>query len=363
MKKRIAFFLASLRGGGAEKSVVHLANFYIVNGFDVDVVLVQKTGPYLKDLRSNVRIIDLNKNRSISSLLGLRRYLIEVEPDVLMSSVIHINLIAIFAKLLLLKRVNTRVLVNQVNHMTMSMTKGKKANVLQKLMFKVIAFLYSLSDGIICMSQGVMIDLLSHGSISKDSTTFIYNPVVTDAMINYPNNSSMFEKKTFLGIGRLEEQKHFSLLIDAFSLVKQSIDAQLIILGEGSLKQKLNNQVKDLGLENDVDIVGFVEDPFLYMKKSDTFVLSSLWEGFGNVVVESLALGMQVVSTDCLSGPSEILCDGEFGQLVPIDNVDALSLAMLNSVKKPIPKNKLIQRSKDFIVDKIAAEYQDFLLK
>jgi glycosyltransferase involved in cell wall biosynthesis len=363
MKKRIAFFLASLRGGGAEKSVVHLANYYIENGVDVDIVLVQKIGPYLKDLHSNIRIIDLNKNRSFNSILALRSYLLEVEPDVLMSSVIHTNLVTIFSKLLLFKRCKTRIVVNQVNHMTMSMTKRKKINGLHILKFKLIAFLYSLSDGVICMSKGVMKDLLSYGSISKHCIVYIYNPVVTGAMINYSTNSSLFEKITFLGVGRLEEQKHFSLLIDAFSIVKQSVDAQLIILGEGSLRGDLINQVQELGLQNDVHLAGFVDNPFSYMKRADTFVLSSLWEGFGNVVAESLALGMQVVSTDCPSGPSEILCGGDYGQLVPMDNVEALSVAMLKSVNCPIAKNKLIERSKDFLVNKIAIEYQNFLLK
>jgi glycosyltransferase involved in cell wall biosynthesis len=340
-----------------------LANYYIENGFDVDIILVQKIGPYLKDLHSNIRIIDLNKNRSISSILTLRSYLLEVTPDVLMSSVIHINLVTIFAKLLLFKRCKTRIVVNQVNHMTMSMAKGRKVNVLHILMFKLIALLYSLSDGIICMSKGVMQDLLSYGSISKHRITYIYNPVVTDAMIKYSTNSPLFERTTFLGVGRLEEQKHFSLLIDAFSIVKQSVDAQLIILGEGSLRADLANQVQELGLQNDIHLAGFVDDPFSYMKRADTFVLSSLWEGFGNVVAESLALGVQIVSTDCPSGPSEILCGGDYGQLVPVDNVKALSVAMLKSVNHPIAKNRLIERSKVFLVDKIAVDYQNFLLK
>ena len=363
MKKRIAFFLASLRGGGAEKSVVYLANYYIDNGFDVDIVLVQNTGPYLKELHSNIRVLNLSKSRSFYSILALRNYLIEVEPDVLMSSVIHINLVTIFSKLLLFKRVKTRIVINQVNHMTMSATKGEEVNSLHILMFKLITFLYSLSDGIICMSKGVMNDLLQYRSIPKHCMTYIYNPVVTDAMINYATSEPLFEKVTFLGVGRLEEQKNFSLLIDAFSIVRKSIDAQLIILGEGSLRVDLTNQAKELKLQNDIHLVGFVDDPFSYMKRSDAFVLSSSWEGFGNVVAESLALGVQVVSTDCPSGPSEILCNGNYGRLVPMNNVEALSAAMLNSINYPVSKNKLIKRSKAFLVDKVAVEYQNFLLK
>ena len=363
MKKRIAFFLASLRGGGAEKNVVNLANYYIDNGFNVDIVLVQKTGPYLRDLHSNVHIIDLNKSRSIYSILALRSYLLEVNPDALMSSVIHINLVTIFAKLLLFKKIKTRIVVNQANPMTVPMIKNGKVGLLHLLMLKLITFLYSFSDGIICVSKGVMQDILSFGLIPKNRTICIYNPVVTDAMIEYSTNSTPFEKITFVGVGRLEEQKNFSLLIDAFFIVKQSLDAQLIILGEGSLRAELFDQAYELGLQNDISLIGFVDDPFSYMKRSDAFVLSSLWEGFGNVIAESLALGVQIVSTDCPSGPSEILSGGDYGQLVPINNVEALSVAMLKSINSPINKDKLVERSKDFLVDRIAVQYQNFLLE
>lgn len=363
MKKRISFFLASLRGGGAEKNVVYLANFFIENGFKVDLVLVKKTGPYLKDLHSKINIIDLDKNRSISSIFALRRYLREVNPDVLMSSVIHINLVTILAKLLLFNKIKTRIVVNQVNHLTIPIIKNDKAKLFHLLKLRLIAFLYTFSDGIICLSKGVMKDVLSYGIIPKGLTTCIYSPVVTNAMIEYSSNIPPFKKITFVGVGRLEEQKNFSLLIDAFFIVKQSLDAQLIILGEGSLRGKLDSQVNKLGLQNDISFIGFIDDPFSYIKRSDALVLSSLWEGFGNVLAESLALGVQVVSTDCPSGPSEILCDGDYGQLVPVNNAEALSAAMLKSINSPINKDKLVERSKDFLVDRVALQYQHYLLE
>jgi len=363
MKKRISFFLASLRGGGAEKNVVFLANFFIENGFYVDLVLVKKTGPYLKDLHSKINIIDLDKNRSISSIFALRRYLREVNPDVLMSSVIHINLVTILAKLLLFNKIKTRIVVNQANPLTIPIIKNGKVRLLHLLKLKLITFLYSFSDGIICVSNGVKHDILSYGLIPKSLAISIYNPVVTDEMIKYSSNKKPFEKITFVGVGRLEEQKNFSLLIDAFCIVKQSLDAQLIILGEGSLRAKLVNQANELGLKNEISFIGFVDDPFSYIKRSDALVLSSLWEGFGNVLAESLALGVQVVSTDCPSGPSEILCDGDYGQLVPVNNAEALSAAMLKSINSPINKDKLVERSKDFLVHRIALQYQNYLLE
>ena len=124
----------------------------------------------------------------------------------------------------------------------------------------------------------------------------------------------------------------------------------------------MEKYIDELQLQKDVHLMGFVDDPFSYVKRADVFVLSSLWEGFGNVVAESLALGTQVVSTNCPSGPSEILGNGDYGRLVPIGNTEALSEEMLKAVKHPMDRSKLVSRSKDFLVDKIAIEYLDFLL-
>lgn len=363
MKQRIAFFLASLRGGGAEKNVVNLANYFIENGFNVDIVLVQETGPYLRDLHKNVRIIGLNKTRSIYSIFALRIYLLEVNPDALLSHVIHINLVTILAKLLLFKKIKTRIVISPANSLTTPIAKNGQVKLIHIAQLKLITCLYSIADGIIFSSKAGMTEALSYKSSLQNRSICIYNPVVTDSMIEYSSNRAPYEKITFVAAGRLEEQKNFSLLINAFFIVKQSLDAQLIILGEGSLRAKLANQANELGLQNDISFIGFVDDPCSYMKRSDAFVLSSLWEGFGNVIAVSLALGVQVVSTDCPSGPSEILCDGKYGQLVPVNNVEALSVAMLKSIHSPINRDILVERSKDFLVDRIALQYQHYLLE
>lgn len=362
MPKKIAFFLQSLVGGGAEKSVVNLANYYVTQGIDVDIVLVTKTGAYLKILDKRINVIDLKKSRSILSVFVLRNYLIKNQPDVLMASVVHTNIVMVLAKLCLFKKIETRLLVNQVNHLVYSLTQGRKEKLRDVFKLKIIACFYSLVDGVISMSQGVEVNLLSYGSIKKSKSTFIYNPVINDEVLSLSNQTiDKFEKKTFIAVGRLVKQKNFTLLIDAFAKVKEKTDAQLIILGEGELKLELEEQIKTLNLK-DVHLLGFVDNPFSYMKQSDVLVLSSLWEGFGNVLAEALALGTQVVSTNCPSGPSEILKNGQYGFLVESDNVNALSGAMMQALKNPIDKKTLIERSEDFRIEKIADQYKKFLL-
>lgn len=364
MPKKIAFFLQSLAGGGAEKSVVNLANYYVNQSIDVDIVLVTKTGAYLKILDKKINIIDLQKTRSILSIWSLRKYLVKNQPDVIMASVVHTNIVMVLAKILLFKNIKTKFFVNQVNHLVYSLTQGKKERVLDRFKFKLIAFLYSLSDGVISMSKGVESNLLSYGFITKEKSVFIYNPVINDEMLFLSKQAVdfNFNKKTFIAVGRLVKQKNFSLLIEAFSEIKNTLDCQLVILGEGHLRETLEEQIKQLKLKDDVHLLGFVDNPFAYIKQADVFVLSSLWEGFGNVVAEALALGTQVVSTNCPSGPSEILKNGKVGFLVEMNNSEKLADAMLKALENPIDESKLIERSLDFRIEKIAKQYQKVLL-
>jgi glycosyltransferase involved in cell wall biosynthesis len=142
------------------------------------------------------------------------------------------------------------------------------------------------------------------------------------------------EPPVILGVGRLTVQKDFPTLIRAFARVRQKRNARLLILGEGELRSELNALVAELGLQADVALPGFVENPFVFMRHASLFVLSSAWEGFGNVLVEAMACGMPVVSTDCPSGPAEILQNGKWGRLVPVGDVQALSEALLATLEE-----------------------------
>ena len=312
--KKIAFFLQNLSGGGAEKSVVNLSNFLITFGVDIDIVLVDKsTEVYLKDLDRKINVIDLNKNRSLKSIFKMRRYIKNQKPDVIMSSVTHINIILAIVKLVSGK-INTKIVLNQVNHLSSIVEHHVSIKFYQKIILRMLVMIYNTTDGVISMSKGVEQDLLVNGL--KVSSTYIYNPIFQDEMVLKSMGSIPEEDNIiFIAIGRLVPQKNFSLLIDAFSLVSKEVKSKLIILGDGPLKDNLIRQINNLDLGDDVILKGFVENPFVYLKNSNVFVLSSLWEGFGNVVVESLALGTQVVSTDCDSGPREILDNGKYGFL------------------------------------------------
>ncbi|MCA1995460.1 MAG: glycosyltransferase, partial [Coleofasciculus sp. S288] len=198
---------------------------------------------------------------------------------------------------------------------------------------------------IVAVSQGVATDLARTASLPLERIQVIYNPVVTPELLTRakePLDHPWFnpgEPPVILGVGRLVEQKDFSTLIRAFNQVRQIQPARLMILGSGREKSRLKALVQELGLEDDVAMPGFVQNPYAYMARSAVFVLSSAWEGFGNVIVEAMAVGTPVVSTDCQSGPAEILDDGKYGSLVPVGDSKAIAeaiLSVLSGNSKPV---------------------------
>jgi glycosyltransferase involved in cell wall biosynthesis len=165
-----------------------------------------------------------------------------------------------------------------------------------------------------------------------------------------------------LGAGRLTAQKDFPTLIRAFALARAAQPMRLILLGEGELREPLRALAADLGIAAQVDLPGFVENPYAFMSRAHVFVLSSAWEGFGLVLVEAMACGTPVVSTDCPAGPAEILMGGRFGRLVPVGDAGAMAEAIRATLADPLPADRLRSRAGDFSLEKIGDEYFELLL-
>ena len=200
--------------------------------------------------------------------------------------------------------------------------------------------------------------------IPAESIQTIYNPVVTADLLNQaqaPIEHPWFaagEPPVILGVGRLHPQKDFATLIRAFAIVRQKRPARLLILGgEPAEKQKLEALIHELQLEQDAQLFGFTDNPYAFMARAAVFALSSRYEGFGNVLVEAMATGTPVVSTDCESGPAEILENGKYGILVPVSNPGALAEALLATLEKSLDLDILQKRAQEFTNEKIAAQY------
>ena len=364
-KNRIALCLRSLQGGGAERLMVNLAKGFTAKGFDVDLVLNIAEGPYLADVPPDVRIIDLKVKRVVYIIPQLVNYLRSEQPNVILSTLTPQNLIVIVAKQI--AQVQTRVVVREANMFSKQIenTKNKRYKYTVKLFSR---FLYPKTQAVISLSQGVANDLVETIGISPERVKTIYNPLdisSIQSLAKEPVGHPWFRAHEFpvvIAVGRLIKQKDYPTLIRAFSKARQTYPIRLIILGQGEEESKIIALIKELELENDVSMLGFVRNPFAYMARSDVFVLSSAWEGLGSVLLEALAVGTPIVATDCKSGPAEILENGKYGQLVPVGDITKLADAIIKTLEFSSTGTTLQSRALDFSADKIVDQYLEVLI-
>lgn len=363
MNKTVAIFLPSLRGGGAERVMVTLANTFAERGLSVDLILSEATGAYLPEVSSTVNVVDLGRSRVLTSLPSLVGYLRKRNPAVLLSAMSHANFVALLARRL--ARVRTRIVVSERNVLSVE-------NVAQQhLRSRLISYLnrryYRYADIVHAVSVGVADSVASEYSLPRQKISVIYNPVVTKKLLELSEQTvnyswlSKCSQPLIVAAGRLTNQKNFSILIRAFNLVRKRMDARLVIMGEGELRTDLEHLISSLALDDCVVLPGFIDNPFAVMKIADLFVLSSSWEGLPNVLIQAMACGTAVISTDCPSGPAEILENGKWGRLVPVGDVEALAGAMLESLAATQHPD-VAQRAAYFGIDRTAEEYLRLLL-
>ena len=358
----IALFLPSLRGGGAERAMLSLAAGLAERGIPVDLVLVKAEGEYLGQIREGVRLIDLNSHRAAASFLKLVRYLRRERPSVVLSTLAHTNVVALLSKFLLSK--SPRIVARM--EVTFSEL-YRNGNSRQRLTLRILKSLLPRADRIVAISQGVADDLCRLVPVTCYNITTIYSPIV------WPDHAkkaatpvehpwfSYDEAPVVLSAGRLTTVKDHATLLKAFTEVTRRRDARLMILGVGPERGNLLELARSLGVLEQVDLPGFKTNPYSYMSKAKVFVLPSRYEGFGNVLPEAMACGTPVVSTDCRSGPREILEDGKWGRLVPVGDWRAMAEAIIDTLDNPIPSDQLISRATDFSADASIDRYLEVL--
>ena len=299
----------------------------------------------------------MDSQRVIKAILPLAKYIRKNKPAVLISHLCHANVIAALAKELAVT--DTQLIL--VEHDTLSVSESEvfRARFVPPLM----KLFYPRANKIVGVSEAVSRDLETQLGLKKGKVKTIYNPVVNTELIHQakayldhpwlqPNSPPVF-----LAVGRLTIKKDFSTLIKAFANLREKVTVRLIILGEGELRPELEAITKNLGIAEDVSMPGFVKNPYAYMSRASAFILSSLWEGLPTVLIEAMACGCPVISTDCPSGPKEILAAGKYGELVPMSNVMALSAAMARVLESPISKELSTHRAMYFSFERAASEY------
>jgi glycosyltransferase involved in cell wall biosynthesis len=357
---RLAFFLPSLHGGGAERVFLDLGETYVSAGYEVHLVLMNcYPSPLLDVVPAGIKLIDLRCPRLWTSTAALVRYLREQRPDGLIAGMPLANAIAAYAR----RIAGTRTRLVLTEHNARSIAFSDVARLQDNLLAPPIRFAYRLADCIVGVSTGVAERLRQIPGVRGEQIRVVHNPAYSPrieqlgcAPAPHPWLRDV-STPVVMGVGRLELQKDFATLLRAFCILRKTRPARLIILGEGSLDAQLRALAQDLGIAADVAFEGFVVNPWAYLSRAAVFALSSVHEGFGNVIVEALALGKPVVSTDCPSGPAEILEDGRWGRLVPMRDPVRLSQAIDQALDAPVAQTLMRRRAREFSLEAASAGY------
>lgn len=333
---RIAIVAPLKSWGGLERLVVSIANEFIARGHDVEFVRVRGGEiPYPAELSPRIRITELRTRSKLDGMFKVAAWMRRERPEALLTLKDHSAQLCIMARRI--ARVPIRV-VPVVSNMLSYVAR-------RSFQRRMVRRLYPAADRVVALSEGVAEDLGQTFGVPRRLIDVIYQPVVTpdmDTRAGQPLEHPWFRETDnipiVVGAGRLTHQKNFHLLIEAFAILRANRTARLVILGEGVERQSLEQKAHVLGVSEWVDMPGAVPDPVPYMRSSNLFVLSSRYEGFGNVVAEALAAGAPVVSVNCPSGPAEILENGRWGRLVPVGDPDALATAMEKALDGNAPR-------------------------
>jgi glycosyltransferase involved in cell wall biosynthesis len=392
---RLALLLLSLTGGGVERATLRLAGEFTRRGVAVDLLVCRPQGELLDAIPPQVRLLPLSDtgslagrvaalraaarkrlallrpvllaphaSRALRHLPALVRYLQTERPAALLSAKTPVNLTALWARRL--ASVPTRLVVSERAQLSQIARPGRPVK--RTALPRLAGLFYPEADAIVAVSGGVADDLAAQTGLPRGRITVIHNGIVDAGFADraaQPAPHPWLEDggaPVLLAVGRLQPEKDYPTLLRAFARLRQKRPVRLLILGEGPQRSALLSLAGELGITADLAMPGFCPNPLAAMARAATFVLSSRTEGFPNVLAEALACGCPVVSTDCPSGPREILDGGRYGRLVPVADAKALASALAATLDAPPDREALRRRGYEFSVARAADAYLGLLL-
>lgn len=360
----MAFFVPSLDVGGAQRVTVTVANGLAAQGYDVDLVLSYHRGGLRDGVADDVRVVDLGTPSLPlvgvgASAPAIRSYLAREEPDVLFSAMTFATVVVLAAG----TRLDVDTSLVAVEHDTF----GHDPTLKGRLVARAASRLYGTADHVLAVSQGVADSVVARTRADPAQVSVQHNPVEVAEIrresreaVDHPWLTG--DHEVVLSVGRLAPQKDHGTLVRAFATVRERRpEARLVVAGTGSEREDLLALADSLGIDDDVSLPGYVENAYGYMRRASVFALSSRHEGLPTVLIEALACGCPVVSTDCPSGPREILAAGEYGRLVPVGDPDALADAIVATLDDPPGADVLRTRADDFAAPRAIEEYAAFV--
>lgn len=323
--KKVLFFRPTLSEGGADRVTAVVLRGLDRTRYRPVLALLRKDGPFVADLPSDVEVIELGSPRLALSIPALARTIRREQPDVVFSTCSASNVIATVAHAVVRSR--SRLVLSERN----ALYRGRKhTHPRQATEVALKRLTYWRADLVTAVSQGVADELAEIG-VKRDRISVVYNPIVDgeiERLAAAPVDHPWFradQPPVVLACARLVAQKDYPTLLDAFARVRREVDCRLWILGNGPLRDELVQRAVDLGLADQVEFAGFDKNPFKYMARASLLMHASRAEGLPGTLIQTMACGTPVVSTDCDFGPREVITSGHDGYLVPVG--DATSLA------------------------------------
>ena len=363
-QKKVLIILDDLSGGGAERIFVNIANDFKAQGIETEFLLGKKRGVYFDILQKDIPVHELNANNFYQYLKKMPAFLKNRSYTHIFTATHYVSAAAVLAK----RRLRLPVKIIATLHYNLPY----QLSILrlpQRIWMKFInSFFLKRADEVVAVSYGVAKGFqVGTGVRRSPEIKVIYNPVFDDSIFSKgaePVGDDFFvdRKVTLINVGRIAEQKNPQLLVKAFQLVQQQRDdVQLLMIGSGPLEPEIKKLIDELKLGDKIHLPGFRQNPFAYIARSDLFVLSSSWEGLPTVLIEALALGVNVASTDCPSGPDEILGQGEYGWLAKNNDAVSLAKAITNALANKKEPSFLKERAMFFHRKNIIPQYINLL--
>lgn len=363
-RKKVLFILPSLAAGGAEKISVQLVNNIDRSKFIIGLVLFERKGEFLKDVSLNTHIYNLGKKNRYSFpwlVFKLAKIIRNTSPSILISSIVYANFVVLLARAISLRKIPVIITEHSVPHIAM------KSQRMHPVRYCLYHFLYPKADRIIAVSKGLKNELSARCKIHSEKVRVIYNGVDVEDIRRLAKETVKLHCSDsiprIIAVGRLITTKGYAYLLKAVKRVRQSRPVHLFVLGKGERRKELEELARELGIRDSVSFMGFQENPYKYIANADLFVLSSVRESFGIVLVEAMACGVPVVATRCPYGPGEIITDEENGLLISVGDIDALVNAILRLLKDKPLRERFVEagrkKAEDFQIEKMVVGYEN----